>query len=64
MGGDGMKTILFDLDGVLYTGNKAIEGAADVISWCNDSAIPHLYLTNTTSKKCLQTAIQKELNKT
>lgn len=45
-----MKTILFDLDGVLYTGNKAIEGAADVISWCNDSAIPHLYLTNTTSR--------------
>ncbi len=45
-----MKAILFDLDGVLYTGDKAIEGAASVISWCLDKAIPHLFLTNTTSR--------------
>ena len=41
---------MFDLDGVLYTGDRAIDGAADVINWCLDEAIPHLFLTNTTSR--------------
>ena len=45
-----MKAILIDLDGGLYTGENAIEGAAEVISWCIDAAIPHLFLTNTTSR--------------
>lgn len=45
-----MKAILFDLDGVLYTGENAIDGAADVINWCVDEAVPHLFLTNTTSR--------------
>jgi len=45
-----MKAILFDLDGVLYTGEHAIKGAAEVIHWCVDEAIPHLFLTNTTSR--------------
>lgn len=45
-----MKAILFDLDGVLYAGDSAIPGAADVINWCLDEAIPHLFLTNTTSR--------------
>ena len=45
-----MKSILFDLDGVLYTGESAINGAADTISWCLENAIPHLFLTNTTSR--------------
>lgn len=45
-----MSAILFDLDGVLYEGDKVIDGAADVIHWCNQNNIPHLYLTNTTSK--------------
>ena len=45
-----MKAILFDLDGVLYTGDNPIEGAASVITWCLDNAIPHLFLTNTTSR--------------
>lgn len=45
-----MKAVLFDLDGVLYTGNNAIAGAADVVHWCVDEAIPHLFLTNTTSR--------------
>ena len=45
-----MKAILFDLDGVLYTGDSAIQGSADVINWCLDESIPHLFLTNTTSR--------------
>ncbi len=45
-----MSAILFDLDGVLYEGDKPIKGAADTISWFNKNNIPHLFLTNTTSK--------------
>jgi HAD superfamily hydrolase (TIGR01458 family) len=45
-----MKAILFDLDGVLYTGDNRIDGAASVIKWCLENAIPHLFLTNTTSR--------------
>lgn len=42
--------ILFDLDGVFYQGDSAIAGAADVASWAREQAVPHLYLTNTTSR--------------
>ncbi len=45
-----MKAILFDLDGVLYEGEEAVTGAADVIDWCNSENIPHLFLTNTSSR--------------
>ncbi len=48
--GQHMRAILFDLDGVLYTGESAIDGAADVINWCVDENIPHLFLTNTSSR--------------
>jgi HAD superfamily hydrolase (TIGR01458 family) len=54
-----MKSILFDLDGVLYTGENAIEGAAEVISWCLDKEIPHLFVTNTTSRP--RTALVEKL---
>jgi len=42
--------ILFDLDGVFYQADQPIAGAADVVRWANDNAIPHLFLTNTSSK--------------
>lgn len=45
-----MDAILFDLDGVLYEGNRSIDGAAETISWCNTNSRPHLFLTNTSSK--------------
>ena len=49
-----MSAILFDLDGVLYEGDKPIDGAADTINWFNKNSIPHLFLTNTTSKSRLE----------
>ena len=49
-----MSAILFDLDGVLYEGDKPIDGAADTINWFNKNNIPHLFLTNTTSKSRLE----------
>jgi len=45
-----MQAILFDMDGVLYEGGKLIKGADNVIAWCRDQGIPHLFLTNTTSR--------------
>ncbi len=48
-----MPAILFDLDGVLYEGDKAIAGAAEAASWFIENSIPHLFLTNTTSKSRL-----------
>ncbi len=45
-----MKAILFDLDGVIYEGERPVGGAAEVIAWCREKRIPHLFLTNTTSR--------------
>lgn len=45
-----MQAILFDLDGVLYQGDQVIEGALETLRWCEQSAIPHLFVTNTSSK--------------
>lgn len=45
-----MQGILIDLDGVLYVGDTAIDGAVEVLRWINESAISHLFVTNTTSR--------------
>jgi HAD superfamily hydrolase (TIGR01458 family) len=45
-----MKAILFDLDGVIYQGEQAITGAAATLDWVRDQKIPHLFLTNTSSR--------------
>jgi len=45
-----MAAALFDLDGVLYESDSPIAGAADTVNWFRKNKIPHLFLTNTTSK--------------
>jgi phospholysine phosphohistidine inorganic pyrophosphate phosphatase len=45
-----MRGILLDLDGVLYVGDEAVPGAADAIEWLRQHQIPHLFLTNTSSR--------------
>jgi len=45
-----MKGILFDLDGVLYVGAAAVPGAAQALDWVRDRGIPHLFVTNTSSR--------------
>ncbi|MCZ6487021.1 MAG: TIGR01458 family HAD-type hydrolase [Gammaproteobacteria bacterium] len=47
-----IPVLLIDLDGVIYQGGSAIAGAVDTINWINSRKIPHLYVTNTTSKSC------------
>lgn len=45
-----MSALLFDLDGVLYQGEQAIDGARETVTWVQQQGIPHLFLTNTTSR--------------
>jgi HAD superfamily hydrolase (TIGR01458 family) len=45
-----MRALLFDLDGVLYQGDRAIDGAVETLQWCEQRDIPHLFVTNTSSK--------------
>jgi HAD superfamily hydrolase (TIGR01458 family) len=45
-----VKAILFDLDGVLYDGERVIEGAPGAVRWARDRSIPHAFVTNTTSR--------------
>jgi HAD superfamily hydrolase (TIGR01458 family) len=41
---------LLDLDGVLYEGERSVPGADAAIEWLSERAVPHLFLTNTTSR--------------
>jgi len=43
-------SILFDLDGVFYQSDQAIEGGAEVASWVKENNIAHLFITNTSSR--------------
>ncbi len=45
-----MTALLIDLDGVLYTTDQPIPGAAAAVQWLRENDVPHLFLTNTTSK--------------
>lgn len=45
-----MKAILFDMDGVVYNAEQPIEGAAEALQWVRAKNIPHLFVTNTTSR--------------
>lgn len=45
-----MEGLLFDLDGVIYQGDRIIDGAVDTLRWCERNSIPHLFVTNTSSK--------------
>lgn len=54
-----MKAILFDLDGVFYTGEQAIPGAAAIADWVVQQSIPHLFVTNTSSRP--RSALLKKL---
>ena len=45
-----MPGILFDLDGVLYNGEVAVDGAAEAVAWVRGRGIPLLFVTNTTSR--------------
>jgi len=45
-----LRGILFDLDGVLYNSSQLIQGAVEAVEWVQQRQIPHLFVTNTTSR--------------
>ena len=47
---EGLRGILLDMDGVLYTADNIISGAVETATWVRSQGIPHLFVTNTTSK--------------
>jgi len=44
------RDLLIDLDGVLYQGNNVIPGAVEALGWIHQENIPHVFITNTTSR--------------
>jgi HAD superfamily hydrolase (TIGR01458 family) len=42
--------ILIDLDGVIYQSDHLIAGTVDALAWIRQQQIPHLFVTNTTSR--------------
>ncbi len=47
---ESIAAVLFDLDGVLYVGDRPVAGGREAIAWFQAAGIPHLFVTNTTSK--------------
>ena len=45
-----MRAILFDMDGVLYNSEEPIPGAVETLAWLRERQVPHLFVTNTTSR--------------
>ncbi|MFA4647595.1 HAD-IIA family hydrolase [Pyrococcus kukulkanii] len=45
-----MIGIIFDMDGVLYRGNKPIPGAKEVVEFLKEKNVPFLFLTNNSTK--------------
>ena len=48
--------ILFDLDGVLYVGDQAIEGASNTLGWLQEQQIPFRFITNTSTRSAREVA--------
>ena len=42
--------LLIDLDGVIYQGGRLLDGALDALNWVERRGIPHLFVTNTSSR--------------
>ena len=45
-----MRALLIDLDGVIYQDEALVPGAPDALAWLRAHAIPHAFVTNTTSR--------------
>ncbi|WP_148882963.1 HAD-IIA family hydrolase [Thermococcus aciditolerans] len=43
-------SLIFDMDGVLYRGNKPVDGARELIEFLKDTGVPFIFLTNNSTK--------------
>jgi len=55
-----IKSLLIDLDGVIYNDSELIPGAIESIRWLRDKNIPFRFITNTTMKS--RKTLQQKLN--
>ncbi|MES9813436.1 MAG: TIGR01458 family HAD-type hydrolase [Candidatus Thiodiazotropha sp.] len=44
------RALLIDMDGVLYVGDQVIPGVHQALDWLTSAGIPHLFVSNTTSR--------------
>lgn len=44
------RCIVFDLDGTLYLGSRLLPGARELLAFLRGRAIPHVFLTNNSSR--------------
>lgn len=54
--GTPIDCVLFDLDGVVYHGTHAVDGAVDGINWLHSQSIPVNYVTNNATRTAAATA--------
>ncbi|TAJ45881.1 TIGR01458 family HAD-type hydrolase [Methanofollis fontis] len=45
-----IRGVLLDIDGVLYVGDRAVEGGTETIAWLRDEGIPFRCVSNTTRR--------------
>lgn len=45
-----MQALLIDLDGVVYVEDSPLPGAIEALAWLRELRIPHLFVTNTSSR--------------
>ncbi|MDH3221645.1 MAG: TIGR01458 family HAD-type hydrolase [Gammaproteobacteria bacterium] len=48
--GTARYALLIDLDGVIYQGDRLVAGAIEALDWIKRQRVPHLFVTNTTSR--------------
>lgn len=48
--------MLFDIDGVIYWGDRLLDGVSELLSWAKSKRIPYLFLSNNSSKTPEQVA--------
>lgn len=51
-----IKGVLFDLDGVLYVGNRPVEGAIVTLNWLREKQLPFRFITNTSTRSTEEVA--------
>lgn len=44
------NSLLIDLDGVVYQEGELVAGASEALDWLEQQQVPHLFVTNTTSR--------------
>jgi NagD protein len=52
----GKKAFIIDMDGVIYHGNKLLNGAAEFVDWLERSNKSYLFLTNSSERSPIELA--------